>query len=390
MPAPGTPGSATHGAATAPEKAARSKYSCVACGGEAIWNPSKQKLVCAFCGTEAPMPLHEAAPPGLQSTDIVEHDLAAALRNMQGEKRGWARTSRMIQCRQCRAISVFSAEKQAQRCEFCGSASVVDYDSDEDVIRPEAVLPIQIAEPRAREIIRAWYGKLWWAPNALKKRALTDTAKGVYLPYWTFDAFVDARWQAEAGYYYTETETYWDNGQMKSRPVQRIRWQYAQGQLNHFFDDTLVCGSKGVHPALLRAIEPFPTTERGVGALKPYDPAYVSGWTVERYQIDLIQAAKLSRERMLAETRALCAQQVPGDTHRNLQVEATFSRQTFKHILAPVWLMSYVYNGRDFQVVINAVTGKIDGEYPKSWVKITLAVIGAIILALILLSLMGR
>lgn len=336
------------------------------------------------------MPLHGGPLPGLQSTDIVEHDLTAALRNLQGERRGWARTSRMIQCQQCRAISVFAAEKQAQRCEFCGSASIVDYDTDEDVIRPEAVLPIQISEAKAREIIRHWYGKLWWAPNALKRRALTDTAKGVYLPYWTFDAYTDARWQAEAGYYYTETETYFDNGQMKTRPVQRIRWQYASGQLSHFFDDTLVCGSRGVHAALLRAIEPFPTTERGVGALKPYDPAYVSGWTVERYQIDLIQAAKLSRERMLDETRALCARQVPGDTHRNLRVEATFSRQTFKHILAPVWLISYVYNGRDFQVVINAVTGKIDGEYPKSWVKITLAVLGAIVFALILLAMMRR
>ncbi len=377
---------ATHSAATAPEKAARSKYSCVACGGEAIWNPGKQKLICAFCGTEAPLPLHEEAPLGLQSTDIVEHDLASALRNLQGEKRGWARTSRMIKCRQCQAISVFPAEKQASRCEFCGSASVVDYDSDEDVIRPEAVLPIQIAEPKARDILRAWYGKLWWAPNALKKKALADTAKGVYLPYWTFDARVDARWQAEAGYYYQDTETYWDNGEMKTRTVQRVRWQYASGSLGHFFDDTLVCGSKGVHAALLRAIEPFPTTERGVGALKPYDPAYVSGWTVERYQIDLVQAAKLSRERMLSETRTLCAAQVPGDTHRNLQVEATFSRQTFKHILAPVWLMTYVYGGKDYQVIINAVTGKIEGEYPKSWVKITLAVLAFIIVALVLFS----
>lgn len=110
--------SATHSAATAPEKAARSKFSCVACGGEAVWNPSKQKLICAFCGTEAPMPVENEPPAGLQSTDIVEHDLVAALRNLQGEKRGWARTARMIKCSQCQAISVFDAAKQAKGCEF--------------------------------------------------------------------------------------------------------------------------------------------------------------------------------------------------------------------------------------------------------------------------------
>jgi len=380
---------ATHTAATAPEKQARSKYSCVACGGEAVWNPAKQKLICAFCGTEAPMPKESEAMPGIQSTDIVEHDLVAALRDMQGESRGWARATRMIKCRQCQAISVFDASKQAKSCEFCGASAIVDYDESGDVIRPEGILPFQISEPQARDRIRSWYGKLWWAPNALKRKAMTDTVKGVYLPYWTFDALVDARWQAEAGYYYYVTETYYDNGEQKTRQAQRVRWEYASGSLNHFFDDTLVCGSKGVHQGLLRNIEPFPTTEKGTGALKPYDPAYVSGWTVERYQIDLIAAAKTSRERMMDATRTLCSQQVPGDTQRNLQVNANFSRQTFKHILAPVWLMTYVYSSKDFQVIINAVTGKIDGEYPKSWIKITLAVIAVLIVVFVVLGGLG-
>ena len=381
---------ATHTPATAPEKAARSKYSCVACGGEAVWNPAKQKLICGFCGTESPMPAATETMPGMQSTDVVEHDLAAALRDMQGEQRGWGgRTKRMIKCNSCQAISVFDEAKQAKSCEFCGASAIVDYDETDDVIRPEGVLPFQVSEPKARDLIRAWYGKLWWAPNKLKSKAMTDTVKGVYLPYWTFDALVDARWEAQAGYYYYETETYYDNGEQKSRQVQRTRWEYASGSLNHFFDDTLVCGSKGVHPTLLRAVEPFPTTNTGTNALKAYDAAYVSGWTVERYQIDLIAAAKASRERMTGETQLLCSQQVPGDTQRGLQVSADFSRQTFKHILAPVWLMSYTYGAKDFQVIINAVTGKLDGEYPKSWIKITLAVIAALIVLMIVLGGMG-
>jgi hypothetical protein len=381
---------ATHSAATAPEKSARSKYSCVACGGEAIWNPAKQKLLCAFCGTESPMPLEKESVPGMQTSDVVEHDLAAALRDMQGEQRGWARTARMIKCQHCQAISVFDAAKQAKSCEFCGASAIVGYDETDDVIRPEGILPIQVSEPQARDLIRGWYGKLWWAPNKLKSRAMTDTAKGMYLPYWTFDAMVDARWQAEAGYHYYETESYYENGEQRTRQVQRTRWEHASGSLDHFFDDTLVCGSKGVHESLLRAIEPFPTTEKGGKALRPYDPAYVSGWTVERYQIDLIAAAKKSRERMQNETNALCSDQVPGDTQRNLSVDANFSRQTFKHILAPVWLMSYTYGAKDFQVIINAVTGKLDGEYPKSWIKISLAVLAVIIVLLVVLSMSGK
>ena len=56
---------------------------------------------------------------------------------------------------------------------------------------------------------------------------------------------MDARWQAEAGITTTSPETYYDNGEAKTRQAQRVRWEYASGSLNRAFDDTLVCGSKG-------------------------------------------------------------------------------------------------------------------------------------------------
>ena len=37
---------------------------------------------------------------------------------------------------------------------------------------------------------------------------MTDTVKGIYLPYWTFDAQSHADWTAQSGYYYYTTETY--------------------------------------------------------------------------------------------------------------------------------------------------------------------------------------
>jgi hypothetical protein len=112
----------------------------------------------------------------------------------------------------------------------------------------------------------------------------------------------------------------------------------------------------------------------------PYDSGYLSGWVVERYQIDLVAAAQHAQERMETELRQLCAAQVPGDTYRDLQITADYSGQTFKHILLPVWLLTYNYGARACQVVVNGYTGAIAGEYPKSWLKITLTVIVALIL----------
>ena len=363
---------ATAGEVVALEK----KYHCPACGAEALWNPKKQALVCPFCGVESPGKIDAEG-------QIVEHDLVAALRGIPDSSRGWQADKVSVKCQSCQAISVFDPAKQAQRCQFCGSAQLVPYAQAKDAFRPESLLPFKIAEPQARDLIRSWYGKVWFAPNALKSRALTDTVNGMYLPYWTFDAQVDADWRAEAGYYYYTTESYEDNnGRTQTRQVQHVRWEPAAGNVQHFFDDELVCASVGVKPNLLRGIEPFPTTDQ----LVPYSSGYVTGWTVERYQIDLVSAAQKSRAQMEGELRALCAAAVPGDTQRNLQIESRWTGQTFKHILTPVWLLTYHYGAKSFQVIINGYTGKISGEYPKSWVKIALAAIAALVVVIVVMS----
>src|ERR1700677_559872 len=363
---------------------AQQKFACPSCGGESQWNPAKKALVCPFCGTISPAQ-SELSATG--QTVIVEHDLVAALRGIPDEQRGWQADKISVKCQSCQAISVFDAGRVGQRCEFCGSSELVPYEEIKAAFRPESLLPMKISETQVRDSIRQWYGNRWFAPNQLKRGALTDQVKGLYIPYWTFDAQVHAEWTAESGYYYYETETYRDNqGNTQQRPVQRVRWQPSSGALDHFFDDELVPASRGVHPETLRKIEPFPTTKD----LVAYNAGFLSGWVVERYQIDLVAAAQEARAEMDEEIQRLCGSQVPGDTFRNLQVQSDYSGQTFKHILVPIWLLSYNYGARLFQVVINGYTGTIAGKYPKSWVKITLAVFAALAAAgLILLILKG-
>ena len=52
---------------------------------------------------------------------------------------------------------------------------------------------------------------------------------------------------------------------------------------------------------------------------------------------------------------------------------------TFKHVLLPVWVAAYKYRGQSYRFVVNGQTGKVQGERPWSWIKITLAVIAAAI-----------
>lgn len=350
-----------------PEVTAISKFACPACGAEAVWTPSKKALVCPYCSTVSPAELKA------DGTLVEENDLVTALRAIPDDQRGWAAERKTVKCQSCHAISVFDEKRVAQRCDFCGSPSIIAMEDVGTPIRPGSQLPFKVPETQVREDIRRWYGSHFWAPNKLGAKALTDTLHGMYLPFWTFDAHAECPWEAEAGHYYYTTNS-------KGERTRHTRWEYASGHVSSDFDDVLVPASKGVHTKLLDDLQPFPTTTD----LLPYDPGYLSGWVVEQYQIDLIQGAQHSRERMDDLLRAQCAAQIPGDTHRNLRISPDYSAQTFKHILLPVWLLSYTYGTKNYQVAVNGSTGKITGEYPLSWVKITIAIIIALIILIII------
>src|SRR3954453_12823234 len=309
-----------------PDIAALEKHACAACGAQAEWNPSKQLLVCPFCGTATPFTVDRA------SGALVENDLAQALRNLPDEARGWLAEKRTVQCQSCKAVSVFDPERVGQNCQFCGSPSLVDYTEIKAPIRPQGLLPFKVSEAQVREQIRRWYASKWLAPGALKRRALVDRVRGVYIPYWTFDAQAVCPWTAEAGHYYYTSETVQNNGRTETRQVRHVRWEPASGLVEHFFDDEPVPGTQGVSLSLLKQVEPFPTTTD----LVPYSTAFLSGFVVEHYQVVLFDAAERSRAAMTTELQRLAAAQIPGDTYRNLQIDPTFSNQTFKHVLVPI------------------------------------------------------
>lgn len=371
------------GSGSDPARAHR-KFSCPACGAEATWDPARQELVCGYCGNRSPA--QEQLEAAAEGGAIKEHDLLAMLHNLPADRQGWQEQRTEVRCQHCDAISVFDPARVGQRCDFCGAAALVPYEEVEAILRPESLLPLKVGEAAVRESMRRWYATRWFAPGSLARHALTDTLHGIYLPYWTFDAHVAADWEAESGYHYYVTEHYTDaQGRRQTRRARRTRWESSRGSLRHFFDDSLVAGSRGVKPKLLAAVEPFPTAD-----LVPYNTGYLAGWTVERYQIDLDAAATRARERMTGELHALCARQVPGDTHRNLRVHADWSGQTFKHILVPVWLLTYDHHHKSYQVVVNGSTGRIAGERPYSVWKILGAILAVLAFAGILTLIASR
>jgi predicted RNA-binding Zn-ribbon protein involved in translation (DUF1610 family) len=361
--------------ANAPVRAATDvrKFPCKQCGAQLTFAPGQTVLKCPYCGYTEEIPLTAEA--------IREHDLDSALVSLP-KTEGWGTERRALHCENCGAVTTFAEGQVAGQCAFCGSSKVVEEASSTNLIRPESLVPFAIGREQAVALFRTWISSLWFRPNNLKTAGQLAKIAGAYLPFWTFDAYTSAHWTAEAGYYYYETEYYTETDSeghsvQKSRQVQRTRWEFCSGFRQDFFDDELVCASRGLPPNLIQGICPYE-----LSGLVPYEASFLAGFTAEEYKVDLEEGWSMGKQRIEQKVYSLCSGDVPGDTQRGLSVNTAFSQMTFKHTLLPVWVAAYLYNDKTYRFLVNGQTGKATGEAPLSWWKI----VGLVLLILAILG----
>ncbi len=355
-----SPESGEPGKPEAPGLGGQVDFPCPGCGAETTWDPEADALSCAYCGE------HTAVPRSRD--EVLERPLEEA-----GEAaRGLGLELRAVRCDECGATVSLDEVTTATRCVFCGSSSVLARDSNRNAIRPESLLPLDVGREAVMRGVKRWLRGLWFRPNALKQ-VVGFEAVGVYVPHWTFDARAHSSWSADAGHYYwvTTAVSVVVNGRsrMRRRRVRRIRWVPAWGRRDDAYDDLLVNASRGVSDALAAKLGGFDTSQ-----LVPYRPEYLAGWRAEEYQLDLEQAWERARAGIIETQNARCAGDVPGDTQRRLHVSNAIEEVRWKHVLLPMWTLSYEFGGESYAVLVHGQSGRVVGRAPWSWVKILLAV----------------
>jgi DNA-directed RNA polymerase subunit RPC12/RpoP len=358
----------------APDKVHR--YPCSACGADLLYEPRDGFLSCPYCG-------HKEAIP-TSADQIQERSFEEYLQIRPDQMAQLAANALEVRCQSCGATVTFTPPEVARQCDFCGVQIVAQAKSADPILAPEGVLPFLITQPQASAGLRQWLSSRWFAPNALKQFAQPDAIRGVYLPFWTYDTNTNSYYTGERGEHYTVTETYTETDAQgkqveRTREVQHTRWYPASGTVTRWFDDVLVAASVSLSLQRLEALEPWDLAE-----LKPYDPAFLSGFKAERYQVDL--AKGFERVKQIAEgvIQGDVRQAIGGDEQRISNIATHYSGITFKHLLLPVYAGAYRFNQKVFQIVVNGRTGEIQGDRPYSFWKIAILVISILLVVLLL------
>ena len=328
-------------------------FPCVSCGARLSFAPGTTSLRCDFCGATNDIPAGEAAA---QEAGVEEIDLEGFLATLEEKAETWEPEE--VRCDKCGSVQKLEEHHFSSHCAFCG-AGIVSKGYARRQVRPRSLVPFRLDQHQAQEAYRRWLRRRWLAPNDLKRYARRDEAfTGVYLPFWTYDSRTTSDYVGQRGTKHDKSTT----------------WERVQGRVEMVHDDVVVPASHSLEGSLAGAVRDWDTR-----ALVPYQPHFVSGFRAEAYQVGLADGFAAAKRQIDARIQAAIRARIGGDAQKIDSVHTRHSGVTFKHVLLPVWICAYRYRDRAYRFVINAQTGVTSGEYPWSWVKVTLLVVAALV-----------
>ncbi|SCW41403.1 hypothetical protein SAMN02910456_01014 [Ruminococcaceae bacterium YRB3002] len=328
---------------------ASAEKKCPSCGGILLFDPGWDRLVCQSCGNKFDI-------PELQSDEAAEEIDIATAKSIASHD--WGIKTRVIQCGNCGAETVNDALQMSGRCPFCGSTIVTALEEDDDMIAPTAVIPFKVSQSHAEMYFKQWIGKRFFAPSDIKDGSRLNGFTGIYLPYWTFDADTTTDYKGKYGYTYGSGDDEYTKWYTKSGHFDKFIDDYTVPASRRLTDDKFI--SKAAHFSL--------------SAAKNYTPQALAGFVAERYTIGLEEAWKTARNGIFKLLEYETKNLESADTYKNVKMSTTYRNITFKYVLVPLWISSFTYDGKLYNIVINGQTGEVFGEWPKSRKKILILV----------------
>jgi hypothetical protein len=309
------------------------RFMCPKCGGRMGFSPDGQSLVCEYCSRNQKF----RAQPGTAD----EKDFIIAMATARGH--GKPLNEQVFHCDGCGCEFILPPDQISSACVYCGSPHVVNWESEQELLAPDGIIPHGFDQTRATTKIIEWA-----QANQIKLERQVEAPRGVYLPLWTFDL---------GGVIDYTGETVDDSQiQFNSRMPKMVRVNNSYPvQVN----DLPIPASRKLSAVFLKLIPTFEL--RGV---KPYDPRYLVNFPAELYDIPMAEASLDARAQTLAHYKrdlpnVLTPVQLLSTSSAKMTVDS------FRLNLLPVWMTELPFGGREHLVLVNGQNGTVASDLPE-------------------------
>lgn len=320
------------------------EYKCPNCGGAIHFDATKQTLVCPWCQSEI-----EVAGLEVFNQELAEE----VIQEWQQDSQVYAEEINdfsVYSCRSCGGEIIQKDIDITSRCPFCGN-EVIHTGKVSGDLRPDLIIPFQTTREQAiAEYLR--HTKKKYVPRAFLDKDHIEEIRGIYVPFWLFDAETEAKYHFRG----TRSRSYREG---EYRVVATDHYLLVrEGELS--FQHVPADASSQLDDARMESIEPFDYRQA-----VPFHSGYLAGFLANRYDVEANEVENRAMERIRSSVREVFAETCDGYL---LEGEADSSLRKLSgsksYALLPVWLLVTKYQDNLYTFAMNGQTGKFVGDIP--------------------------
>ncbi len=352
------------------------EYKCPNCGGVVTFDSKSQQMKCPYCDTtfevDAVKEFQDEQANAADDYSWEAYDQNSGSGNWaEGETDGM----RQFRCQSCGGEIITDANTAATSCPYCGNSAVME-ERLSGMFRPDWVIPFQLDKDAAMAALSNHLKGKLFLPNSFKTQNHIEELKGIYVPFWLFDA--DAT--ASARYRCTKVR-HWSDARYNYTKTSYFAVQRAGESA---FRTVPVDGSSKMEDDMMESIEPF-----DYGKKVDFQTAYLSGYLADKYDVDATACQPRANDRIKTSMQDMLRETVHGYTTCvpegcNVQL---FGGKT-QYALLPVWVLNTRYKDKLYSFAMNGQSGKFIGDLPVDVRKAVLYTAGVFAASGVVLSLL--
>lgn len=343
-------------------------YKCPACTGPLQFDSATGKLHCEYCGSSYSVAEIEAMYAAKNAAAEQAGAQAAEARDSSAQEQGdsvdgwqlsgageeWgadAAGMRAYNCPSCGAELICDDTTAATSCPYCDNPTIIPA-SLAGSLKPELIIPFKLDKQQAKDAFRSHLKGKKLLPKLFSQENHLDEIKGVYVPFWLYDADANASityaaqrinaW-SDSEYDYTETQVF---------------DLHRSGGVD--FKGVPVDGSKKMDDTLMEAIEPYDASQT-----VEFKTAYLAGYLADRYDVPADDCVPRANERMQKSVKDCFISTTGGFT--GVQPKSSrihISKGRARYALFPVWILNTTWRDKKYVFAMNGQTGKFVGDLP--------------------------
>lgn len=319
-------------------------HKCPACNAELKFNPTSQNWVCGYCGSEYKLEDLKADETKKEKSDV--HRKKAANISYRG-----------YNCPDCGAEIIMDENTSATECIYCGNTAIIT-ERLQGEFSPKQVIPFRKTKEDAINAFLGYRKGKWFMPKEFLDKKNVEKISGIYIPFYLYDMYVDARIDVEA----TKTKTWSDS----SYRYKKTDYYDALRAGNMSFSKIPTDASKKFPDDIMDSIEPF-----DYSGLVDFDASYMSGFLSEKYDLTMDELQERAEKRAKESAEQELFNDITGYNNKRIKSSvATAKKEDASYVLLPVWMLNVKYEDKMYTLAMNGQTGKFIGNVPISKKKV--------------------